>query len=142
MFNNAVNDLMDPNIPALKKLFEQHFIPRKKFMDLEDCYNLFMKSTDILHNEKDIMYCFGMSKMTIVNEVKEDHKYNQLEFPEFLEMIARVAFMKFQGQEEFKNIALAQKIEYVLDEILSTIKEKRKDPEIVLVDESESDDDY
>ena len=57
-------------------------------------------------------------------------------------MIARIAFMKFQGQEEFKNIALAQKIEYVLDEILSTIKEKRKDPEIVLVDESESDDDY
>lgn len=76
MYNNPVNDLMDPNIPALKKLYESYFMPRKKCMDLKDCFSLFMEATNILNNEKDITYCFGMSKMTIVNEVKDSHKYD------------------------------------------------------------------
>lgn len=89
-------------------------------MDLHDCYDLFMRATEILPAEKDIMYCFGMSKMTVVNETKDDNNYNMLQFSEFLEMIARVAHFKFSspGQEEFKNLSLASKIEYILDEIL------------------------
>ena len=45
-------------------------------MDLNDCYDLFMRETNILVNEKDIMYCFGMSKMTIVNETKDGGNYD------------------------------------------------------------------
>jgi hypothetical protein len=50
--------------------------------------------------------------------------------------------MKYRDSSEYKDLVLAQKIEYVLDEILGLINVVRKDPEIIQIDESESDDDY
>jgi hypothetical protein len=40
-----INDLLEPNIPGLKLLYESFFEPRKKFMDLKDCKELFWKKT-------------------------------------------------------------------------------------------------
>ena len=81
--------------------------------------------------------------MTIINETKADAavKYNSLKFEEFLEMIGRVAHLKYNLQEH-ADITLSQKIEFILDEILAVVKEKRNDPEIYIEDESESDKDY
>lgn len=81
--------------------------------------------------------------MTVINETKADAatKYNSLKFEEFLEMIGRVAHLKYNLQEH-AEITLAQKIEFILDEILAVVKEKRNDPEIYIEDESESDKDY
>jgi len=114
-----VNDLMEPNVPALKKLYESYFEPRKKSMSIDDTISLFMKDTGLLAQEKDVVYCFGMSKMTCVIETKEsDKKYQFLMFSEFLEMVGRVAHYKFCHDEEMKNIPLPGKIEVILDEIL------------------------
>jgi hypothetical protein len=44
-------------------------------MDLLDCYDLFIRKTGLLKLEKHVMYCFGMSKMTVVDEVKQGQKY-------------------------------------------------------------------
>jgi hypothetical protein len=134
---------MEANQAGLKELFEKHFESRKKFMDLKDCYALFREDTQILALEKDVMYCFGMSKMTCIVETKDAEKfYSQMQFVEFLEMIGRVAKFKYQGDPEFSKEPLAAKIEIILDQILMTIGIKRKDPEVHQEDESESDDDY
>lgn len=45
LYCNPVNDLLDPNIKALTKLYLSYHEPRKKFMDLKDCFELFMKKT-------------------------------------------------------------------------------------------------
>jgi hypothetical protein len=39
-------------------------------MDLLDCFDLFIKKTGLLKLDKNVTYCFGMSKMTVVDEVK------------------------------------------------------------------------
>ena len=114
-------------------------------MDIKDCFQLFMKTTSILAKEEYVTYCFGMSKTTVVSETKDAEKrYTALTFPEFLEMIGRVAHYRYSASagEEYAKTPLAQKIEWILDEILATIGAKRKDPEVVVEDESESDDDY
>lgn len=60
-----VNDLLEPNKTALNNLYESYFTPRKRFMDLADCQDLFYKRTGILKQDKHVEYCFGMSHMTI-----------------------------------------------------------------------------
>lgn len=114
-------------------------------MTVKDAIKLFTEDTGIFHStqSKNVSYCFGMSKITIINETKADAavKYNSLKFEEFLEMIGRVAHLKYNLQEH-AEITLSQKIEFILDEILAVVKEKRNDPEIYIEDESESDKDY
>jgi len=57
-------------------------------------------------------------------------------------MIGRVAHFKYRGDPDFAKLALAVRIELILDEVLATVDVKRKDPEQIQLDESESDDDY
>jgi len=59
-------------------------------------------------------------------------------------MVGRVAHFRYSASagDEYATTPLAQKIEWILDEIFATINVKRKDPEVVIEDESESDDDY
>ena len=65
-------------------------------MDMGDCIGLFTKKTEILAKEEYVTFCYGMSKVTVANETKEgDKKYSALTFPEFLEMVGRVAHFKF-----------------------------------------------
>jgi hypothetical protein len=102
-----INDLMEPNIPGLKLLYESFFEPRKKFMDLKDCKELFWKKTQILNNEKDVTFCYGMSKMTVINEQKDGKVvYNKLSFVEFIEMVGRVANLKYANNPEFSKLNL------------------------------------
>ena len=90
----AVNDLMEPNIPGLKLLYEKFFESSKRFMDFKDADTLFHKQTGILGKDSDVTYCFALSKMTVVKE-SESAFYNRLSFAEFLEMVGRVAYFKF-----------------------------------------------
>jgi len=67
-------------------------------MDMRDCIELFTRKTELLAKEEYVTYCFGMSKVTVVNETKEgEKKYSNLSFPEFLEMVCRVAHFKYSA---------------------------------------------
>ena len=110
LYTMAVNDTMEPNKANLRKLYESFYEPRKKYVDVRDCVDLFMTKTVILTKEEHVTYCFGMSKMTVVNEAKEgDSRYSSLSFPEFLEMVGRVAHFKYSPQngEEYATMPLA-----------------------------------
>jgi hypothetical protein len=134
--------MLEPNIQNLKKIFDGYKAPRKNFMDMSDVNDVFTQKTDLLVQEKDVVYCAGMSKMTFSWETKkQDEYYNSFRFVEFLEMIGRVAHFKFPGSDN-ETMSLCQKMELVLDDILAIKDIKRIEGEITIVDESESDRDY
>ena len=137
-----VCDLLEPNLPGLKQVYESHFVLRKTNMDLLDCHELFYHKTGLLKQEKYVTYCFGMSKMTVIDEVKGGKKYLSISFIEFVEMIGRVAHFRYKDDPDYANVDLASKIEFVLDEVLGTLNIKRLDPIVIVLDESESDEDY
>ena len=92
----------------------------KKEMYYEDIIDLFRYKVDENErmNLKDIRYCYGMSKMTIEKEIDGGNKYyNRIKFVEFLEMIGRVADLRFRDSE-MEEFNLATKIEYLLDDLL------------------------
>ena len=75
-----------------------------------------------------VQWCFGMSKMTMVMErdKKASPAYLELDYVEFLEMIGRIAYIKFQGSE-LDQIDLTTKIEYVLDDLFKLIEMDRNE---------------
>ena len=46
-------------------------------------------------SDKEVKLCYGMSKMTIKDEVKNYEDYKKLKLVEFLEFIGRMAYQKF-----------------------------------------------
>ena len=95
-------------------------------MDLPDCLQLFMKDKKLELQPNQIKAAFVMSKMSIVEESNLDSikAYDKMQFVEFLEFLARVAELYFEGSE-MEELELYVKLEYLLDEILPIVKEKR-----------------
>ena len=109
---------------------------------MHDALALIMRDTAIGLIEKDAIFCYGMCKMTVPIETENSSdKYKRLQFVELLELIGRVAEMKYRNTE-LERQPLAKKIELILDDILALVDVKRKDVNIVVDDQSESDDEY
>ena len=127
-----VNDLMEPNIPGLKTVYESYFEARKKAMDKADVIRLLTVDTELFAQEKDAIYCYGMSKMTcVVESVGSDKSYGLMKFSEFLELMGRAAQLKYapaSDQPEAAAMSFPQKLEYVLDAVLATKGLQRLDP--------------
>ena len=87
------------------------------------------------------MFCFGMSNMAVTNEPAQYKQYGIMEFVEFLEFIGRVADCKFRSSEMHSQ-PLAWKIEQVLEELCPKFGLVKKDVNVGVEDNSESDDDY
>jgi hypothetical protein len=89
-------------------------------------------------NEKDITNCYGMSKMSVGDEVlQKGNSYQCMKFVEFVEFFGRLADKKYKTSDP-----LALKIENLMDDIFPFFNIQRKDVEIEVVEISESDDDY
>jgi hypothetical protein len=52
-------------------------------------------------HENKLLPCFAACKMVLIDEMKEKHKYEQIEFVEFLEFICRVADYKYRDKEKW-----------------------------------------
>ena len=67
-----------------------------------------------------------MSKKIVQNEFEKDSlsEYNKLSYIEFLEFLARIAELYFEGSE-MEELDLNIKLEYLLDEILPMVGAKR-----------------
>ena len=112
-------------------------------MNKQDAMKFMMEHTHLQMAEKDAIYCYGMSKQTVLDEQQHSKKYHLLPFVEFLELIGRVAEFKFRPTA-MNAIPLFQKIEYTLDEIIPVLLpgKERLIPDIQEIEESDSDDDY
>ena len=75
------------------------------------------KDTPLLMTEKDAIQCFGLSKMTVKNELDKsgELRYNTLKKVEFYEYVSRLASIKFAQNY---TMPLSKKIENALDLIL------------------------
>ena len=102
---------------GLQVLF-QKFKNKFGFLKLDQAIRIFTKSSVSL-SEQQTIFCFGMSKMTIVDEFKMSEKvgYQVMNFVEFLEMICRVANSKFRGTD-YANGELIDKVIFILDDLL------------------------
>lgn len=110
----------------------------KKSLSVEDALNLFARHHSFRISEQSCLFCFGMSKQTVVNErgLLTQLAYFSMEFVEFLEMVGRVAQAKFPGDK-----GLECKIEDLLDEILPLFSLTRNQP-ITEIEESYSEDEF
>ena len=137
-----VNDILEANLGVITQVYQKYFKPRKTWMNKQDAYDLMIRHTSLQMLEVPAMQAFGLCKMTVVDEADDGlNRYNKLYFVEFLEMIARIADIKYKGTEVAQQ-TLTKKIEYVLDEILPLVGAKRQEVDIGIEEESESDDEY
>ena len=58
--------------------------------------DLFIRDSNVSLSEKETIYCFGMSKMTVVKESVTPRQYDKFELVEMCEMICRVADTKYK----------------------------------------------
>ena len=111
-------------------------------MTYQDALNLMIRDSALNVIEKDAIFCYGMCKMTVINEFEDSQtKYKRLQFVEFLEMLGRIAELKYRGTD-LERVPLAKKLETVLEEALAIVGYERKEVNIVVNDVSESDDEY
>ena len=69
MWTVEINDLLFANIDALKNIFVNSVSPtitRSKKPSLQDTLKLFSETLNV--SQQMVKYCFGMSKMTVINE--------------------------------------------------------------------------
>ena len=138
-----VNDVFESNLEGLKMVFAYFYGPRKKWMSMNDAHDLMIRLTPLKLTEKDAFLCYGLCKMTTVNEAEESTlRYKRLQFVELLELVGRIADLKFKGTEQEKSLGLAEKIEFVLEDLFTLVGVRRKDVIITVEELSESDDDY
>lgn len=45
LWTMTIHDMLEPNIPGLRKVYEAHFAPRKKFMDMSDVVDVLTRQT-------------------------------------------------------------------------------------------------
>ena len=127
------------NIEGLTLIMHHYYKPKERYMSKKDAINLVSKDTNINLYDKDAMYCYGMSKMTVSDEVKYSKRYEKLELSEFCEFVGRVADVKYKEQTEY---SLAKKIEFILDDMFKLVNYKRKEIDDVDDEVSASDSDY
>lgn len=122
------------NDAGLKAIYEKLF-PRFEARGLEACIDLFCEDSTVELSVKEVRFCFGMSKMTVRDEIQSREEYDKLRFVEFLEFIGRVAYTKYFEDEEMN---LEAKIELILDAILPIFGFKRHDAGEQVEDENTS----
>ena len=100
-----------------------------------------MKESQLRLTHKQAMYCVGYCKMTNVDDSNDHQKTDRIQFVELLEMIGRIAKIKFYGTD-IEDEPLHLKIERVLDLILPMVNCQRRELKKKIESDSESDADY
>jgi hypothetical protein len=59
---------LEANLEGIKKIYNYYQEPRKKFMTMVDSLNLVIRDTQLGIGEKEAIYCYGMSKMSVIYE--------------------------------------------------------------------------
>ena len=89
----------------------------------QNCLDLVTKDSNLDISEKEARYCFGMSKMTIKDEISNMAEYYKLRFVEFLEFVGRIAYTKFIDKDELSEV---EKLELTLDLVFEPFGLKKK----------------
>lgn len=93
----------------------------------------------MIPDENKVIYCYGMSKMHVVQETTNKNLYDEMKYVEFLEFMGRCAYAKFK---EFEDEPMERKLEMFLDEVFPAFSQTRNDVENEEEELSDSDPDY
>ena len=110
--------MLSANASLISKIHSQLVKVRGKngTIALSNTINLMTKDSKLGLSEKDALFCYAMSKMTVKDENEGGIiKYNVPTRVEFFEFIGRVAALKFH---DYQGMTLMSKIEKVLDFVL------------------------
>lgn len=96
---------------------------------------MLLKDARLRLTEKDVLFCFGYSKMTVIDEMKAKgsfsflslDQYDRLLFVEFLEVLGRVADFNFRDTE-LQSEPLDVKVALILEVVLPLVGYRRRDP--------------
>ena len=98
---------------------------------------------DLDINDTKIIQAWYSSKMTVVNEnEKGNYEYTFLHWPEFLEFLGRLAWLKYIGTHQHDHWPLAKKMKVIIERLCELFKLPCKDPPELREVISESDDEY
>ena len=91
-----------------------------------------------------IIQAFYLSKMTVPDETTPAGQaaYTFLKWPEYVEFICRLAFIKEFKNDRFGEVKLVKKLQPVLECLLALVGQKVTQPTTLAEEVSESDDDY
>ena len=92
-----MTDVLGVNKEGILKLFSLKFTERQKFLTLKELITLISKDSGLNISETDIKYCYGMSKMTIVDEKQNFKTYFKVQLAEFMEFLVRLAYSRYMG---------------------------------------------
>jgi len=119
-----VDDLYRSNQKELEKLYKYYFVQRKvKALYLEDAQNLFGASANLGLLPEHVSQCWGMSQMTVENDISQRLDYLRCNFQEFLEFFARIADLVYKD----RHSSLVSKIERLMDHMFQLLDAKRKE---------------
>ena len=119
-------------------------------------------------SQEDAMYCYGMSKMSVINEgqssdlqeyncsgriiIQHQHSYQRMKFTEFLEMLGRISWLYYSqnfnadgtskhGAENFQFISY---VEFVMEHMIHRFlyREMVMSDDTIREFESASDEEY
>ena len=134
LWTTRVDKLLKENKDTLVKLHGMMF-PKYEADGIKNCLKMLMDNPLIAMSDKEARFCYGMSKMTVKDEVNNHEEYDKLRFVEFLEYLGRVAHAKYidmYGQ-------LHEKLELLLENVFMFYGFKFKKPKVVLDDVASSD---
>ena len=132
-----VDQFFRVNLKSIQKLFATRSShAHKRHVTLDDIAALIEECPELEVSEDMMKVAFAHSKEIHVKEMDDIDKYTRLELSEFVEFIARIAFLLFHDDSEK---LLTEKIDIVLTEMLKLVSEKVKHPPKTEDDELVSD---
>jgi hypothetical protein len=64
----GVNDILEANLDGLKKIYATYPTPIKPQINFEDIITMCTKDCELNVPTQDLLFCYGMSKMSVINE--------------------------------------------------------------------------
>lgn len=140
-----INDILDANLTSIKTIYDKYVIsqgPWMRYLSIKSCSDWLIEKAGLPITEADLLYYFGMSKMTIPEETKAGKQYEMIYFVEFLEMIVRASLEQKMVPDDIDELPIFERLKDYLDKLFSPFGLQRQEVNIVMEAVSESDDDY
>lgn len=119
LWTNYTDKLLKQNMPQLQQLYDRLF-PKytgTQFrQSLQNVIDLMIKTPGIYMSEKEVRFCFGMSKMTVANEVGKFSDYFMPKLVEFYEFLGRAASIKFEDPEMLFHLKLEKLLKILFND--------------------------
>jgi len=66
---------MEANLENIRKIYGRYYTSVKKYLTIDDILTLCTKDANLNIAEKELIFCFGMSKMAVTNELTSYKHY-------------------------------------------------------------------